>query len=198
MGDDGLRVTDGQVVIDINPDRTARTEICLSGEWETVVDGLRLDHVVIEKEGNWTVSDPAGVRVRLEAGEGLEIAGEPKSVLGGFAGISIEAIEFERTLGFYRALGFEVSQGGHEQGWVSLARDNCFGVSIMRSGMCPHLFPAPGLTYFNSGKNLENIDRIRKAGVAILEEISCFNEQGIVDNVILRDPGGTGFFVFND
>ena len=32
----------------------------------------------------------------------------------------------------------------------------------------------------------------------ITEEITCFNSEGIADNVVLRDPGGTGFFIFND
>ena len=53
-------------------------------------------------------------------------------------------------------------------------------------------------TYFNSGRNPEIIAELRSAGVPLTEEITVFNERGDVDNVIVRDPGGTGFFVFND
>lgn len=71
-------------------------------------------------------------------------------------------------------------------------------VSLMRPLNCPHLFFNPSLTYFNGGRNPEVIAAIRKAGVPISEEITHFNSRGEVDNVILRDPGGYGFFVFND
>ena len=56
----------------------------------------------------------------------------------------------------------------------------------------------PSLTYFNGGKNLPVNAAIREAGIPITEEITHFNEDGIVDNVILRDPGGYGFYIFND
>ena len=69
---------------------------------------------------------------------------------------------------------------------------------IFAPNACPHLFFNPSLTYFNSGKNLEVVEKLRKADVPILEEITAFNPEGKVDNVILRDPGGFGFFVFND
>jgi hypothetical protein len=34
--------------------------------------------------------------------------------------------------------------------------------------------------------------------IKVEEEITAFNPDGIIDNVILRDEGGYGFFVFND
>lgn len=42
------------------------------------------------------------------------------------------------------------------------------------------------------------IEAVRKAGIPITEEITHFNSEGIVDNIIIRDPGGYGFYVFND
>ena len=63
---------------------------------------------------------------------------------------------------------------------------------------CPHLFFNPSLTYFNGGQNLPVIKAIREAGIPIAEEITHFNEEGVVDNVVLRDPGGLGMFIFND
>ena len=54
------------------------------------------------------------------------------------------------------------------------------------------------MTYFNGGNNLAVIQDIREAGIPITEEITQFNDRGEVDNVIIRDPGGYGFFIFND
>jgi hypothetical protein len=68
----------------------------------------------------------------------------------------------------------------------------------MKPLTCLHLFFNPSLTYFNGGNNLAVIENIRKLGIPITEEITHFNKDGIVDNIIIRDPGGFGFFVFND
>ena len=76
--------------------------------------------------------------------------------------------------------------------------EGSIGVSVMGVHSCPHLFFNPRLTYFNSGKTPMVIAKIRVAKIAITEEISVFNKEGSVDNVVLRDPGGTGFLVFND
>jgi hypothetical protein len=54
------------------------------------------------------------------------------------------------------------------------------------------------MTYFNGGNNMAVIGKIRSARIPIAEEITHFNKEGIVDNIIIRDPGGYGFFVFND
>ena len=54
------------------------------------------------------------------------------------------------------------------------------------------------MTYFNGGKNLPNIGKMREAGIEFAEEITHFSSDGVADNVIIRDPGGLGFFIFND
>lgn len=46
--------------------------------------------------------------------------------------------------------------------------------------------------------NLAVIKKIRELNIPIVEEISTFNKEGIVDNIIIRDPGGYGFFIFSD
>lgn len=46
--------------------------------------------------------------------------------------------------------------------------------------------------------NLAIIQKIRDLQIPITEEITHFNKEGIVDNIIIRDPGGLGFFIFND
>ena len=54
------------------------------------------------------------------------------------------------------------------------------------------------MTYFNGQKNLAIIEEIRELNIPIAEEITYFNSEGTVDNIIIRDPGGYGFFIFND
>lgn len=76
--------------------------------------------------------------------------------------------------------------------------DDGFVISLMKPFSCPHLFFNPSMTYFNGKDNLAVIRKIREAGIPITQEITAFNTEGIADNVILRDPGGYGFFVFND
>jgi len=71
-------------------------------------------------------------------------------------------------------------------------------VSFMQPNSCPHLFFNPSMTYFNGKNNLPIIAKIREAGIPITEEITHFNQEGIVDNIIIRDPGGYGFFIFSD
>ncbi len=119
-------------------------------------------------------------------------------ITGNFAGISVEAFDIESTVKFWKALGFEMTQGDIEQGWATFSNGSAVDVSLMTANMCPHLFFNPGLTFFNSGENLENIRLIREAGIPITEEITHFNKEGVVDNIIINDPGGLGFFVFND
>lgn len=190
--------TDGKVLICINPVRTARTAIRIFGDWESAIDGISQRTYVSSANNVHTFSDPNGVHISLEPPRSIEVPGEPASVLGNYAGVSIETTDFQRTVEFWTLLGLEQSSGDEAQGWVSLSREGGPEISVMKTGACPHLFFSPGLTYFNSGKNLENIAEMRAAGVEIFEEITAFNSEGLADNVILQDPGGTGFFIFND
>ena len=199
VSDDPFVATDGKVFVEINPERTARVAIKLfSDDWSAeTAEVEKLSHVV-ESNSSFHASDPNGVRVELVNGSfPFEYADESFGITGNFAGLSIEAFDPVRTVDFWSALGFEKTMGDLDQGWVAYARERA-GISIMKTGMCPHLFTNPGLTYFNSGKNLENIEKLQGAGIPITEEITVFNDEGVVDNVIIHDPGGLGFFVFND
>ena len=71
-------------------------------------------------------------------------------------------------------------------------------MSIMAYQVCPHQFITPSISFLNAGQNISIINAIRALNIPILEEISVFNEKGLVDNIIIQDPGGFGFFVFND
>ena len=71
-------------------------------------------------------------------------------------------------------------------------------ISLLQALQCPHLFFNPSLTYFNGSRNPKIIESIKKQNIEITEEVTEFNSKGEVDNIILRDSGGLGFFVFND
>jgi hypothetical protein len=63
----------------------------------------------------------------------------------------------------------------------------------MKPFSCPYLFYNPSLTFFNGKENNPKvIQKVRD----LTEEITAFNTEGIVNNVIIRDPGGFGLFVF--
>jgi len=120
------------------------------------------------------------------------------SALGNFAGLSLETANPEKTIAIWNQIGFTKASGNIENGWITLTNEQGLGVSIMKMNTCPHLFFNPSFTYFNGGNNLEVIGKVRAANIPITEEITQFNNEGIADNIIIRDPGGFGFFIFND
>ena len=196
-----ILLTDGGAYLELNPARQARAGIRLYREsWESTTAALNEVTKVTEKDGVHHLSDPNGVRVYLQEGEAPSVpeTRECFSKLGKYAGLSLETTDFERSVHFWSVLGFSHDCGGPEQGWATYTNEDKMTVSIMAAGACPHLAYNPSLTYFNGGKNLPVIAAIREAGIAITEEITHFNKEGIVDNVILRDPGGYGFYIFND
>ncbi len=194
--------TDGKALVEINPDRFARAGIkCYQASWRTEVDRIRERMAVTELDGGgYLCSDPSGVWIYLMESEpniDFTPAEQSFSTLGNFMGLSLETTDFARSAAFYDNLGFSKTMGSAEQGFA-VFQNGEFGISLMRPQACPHLFFNPSMTYFNGGKNLPVIERIRELGIPIVEEITHFNKEGIVDNIIIRDPGGFGFFVFND
>jgi hypothetical protein len=88
--------------------------------------------------------------------------------------------------------------GNYEKPYMSLDLDG-FSINLMKPNICPHLFFNPSFTFFNGKEgNPKVIAKVRELGIPIAEEITHFNKEGIVDNIIIRDPGGFGFFLFND
>lgn len=194
--------TDGKALVEINPDRHARAGIKVYAEdWSEEVSAMKnAGEVLVIKDG-FLFCDPNGVRVYLINGApGYEYETKPESfgLTGNYAGLSIEAHDIEKTAKFWDAIGFENSGGDLAQGWATYSNGSTMDISLMKPLMCPHLFINPGMTYFNGGKNLTNIGKMREAGIEFAEEITHFNTDGVVDNVIIRDPGGYGFFIFND
>jgi hypothetical protein len=195
-------VSDGKAVIEINPDRFARAGVKLfSKSWQQeVADIEKLTNVIKIKNG-YLLSDPSGTRIYLietKTVPDLELANIGTSVLGNYAGLSLESTSIDLSFKLWQTLGFTNQQGAIDQGWVSLSNADGLGVSLMKPEICPHLFFNPSLTYFNGNKNPEIIAKIRALNIPITEEITHFSKEGIVDNIIIRDPGGYGFFLFND
>ena len=194
--------SDGKIVIEINPDRFARAGLKLYKEdWTTEINALsQLTHITEIKEA-YLLSDPNGVRVYLMNQTYKPTYSLPKAIptwTGKFAGLSIEATDLDRSSLFWEALGYSPSMGSAEQGWINFSNGSSIDVSLMKSLACPHLFFNPSMTYFNGKNNLKLIEKIKAIGIPITEEITAFNKEKIVDNIIIRDPGGYGFFIFND
>ena len=198
---DSAVVTDGSVTIHINSDRPTRAGVKLYVEnKQDLISELEKENKFYGPLKN-IFSEPSGMRVTL-----IDLSEKPKynssikesSLLGSFAGVSLETPDMEKSFKIWKTLGFEVAMGAIEQGWIALSSASGHSISLMKPMTCPHLFFNPSLTYFNGSQNLSIIEGIKDAGIEITEEISHFNPEGIVDNIVVRDPGGFGFFIFSD
>ncbi|MBT3301212.1 MAG: hypothetical protein HN600_17785 [Bacteroidetes bacterium] len=195
-------VSDGTVVIEINTDRYARAGVKLfSPDWKEMVLELEKITKVIKITDGFALADPSGCWIYLIESQSIidmDLAQIKPSALGNSAGLSLETMDMELSFEIWQKLGFSTSMGSLGEGWISLKNTDNLTISLMRPLACPHLFFNPSLTYFNGEKNMEIIDHIRKIKIPITEEITYFNKENIADNIIIRDPGGLGFFLFND
>ena len=196
-----LILTDGKAYIEINPDRFARAGIKLFKEsWKTEIQKIQETTALTSFDKGYLLADPSGIWIYLmEDKAPIEIATDDNcfSVLGNYAGLSLETTDIQKSIKLYGIFGFSLSGGALEQGYISL-ENNGFTISLMKPLSCPHLFFNPSMTYFNGLENPEIIQKIKNLNIPITEEITHFNKEGIVDNIIVRDPGGFGFFVFSD
>jgi hypothetical protein len=195
-------VTDGKVAIEINPDRYARAGVKLfAPSWKEAISELQKYTAVSKTNEGYLLSDPSGVWMYLIEDKS-PISAPPAeksfSVLGNCAGLSLETTDIARSLAIWKTIGFDNITGAIEQGWIACTNAEGHGVSLMKPNACPHLFFNPSLTYFNGKNNIQIIDKIRALNIPVAEEITHFNKEGKVDNMIIRDPGGYGFFLFND
>lgn len=195
-------VTDGRAVIEINPAPYARAGVkCYKSSWKPEVEELKKETKVTSHERGFLFGDPTGTWFYLMEEE-PELPAQTSTgdtgLLGTYAGLSLETTDMTRSAAILRILGFREGDGSEEQGWIAFVSDDGFVISLMKPLSCPHLFFNPSMTYFNGENNLEVIRNIRQADIPITQEITAFNKEGIVDNVIIRDPGGYGFFIFND
>jgi len=193
--------TDGKALVQINNARTARAGVKLfKSSWQEEIKLLKEITPVQEHKGEYLLSDGSGMFIYLVEGEPpvrFQKEEASFSTLGNFMGISVETTDFEKSVKIAEILGFKKAMGGKEHGYIVLMNDAGFGLSFM-TPPCPHMFFNPSLTYFNGKNNLSVIEKIRALKIPITEEITEFNKEGIVDNIIIRDPGGYGFFIFSD
>lgn len=199
---DANLVTDGKVVIEINDNRFARAGIKIyRNAWAETVAELEKITTVLQQENGYLLADFSGVWIYLVSGDfdyEVDFETVAPSVLGNFAGVSLETIDIRQSLKIWNILGFEQTMGEIDKGWVSCVNEDGMTVSLMQPNTCPHLFFNPSLTYFNGQNNLKIIQQIRDLNIPIAEEITIFNKNKTVDNIIIRDSGGLGFFLFSD
>jgi len=194
-------VVDGDVVIEVTDRKSIRSGLKMfQDSWVTEVEALEKITSVTKTEEGYVLMDFSGIWIQLIEGSGIEPEVElvQKSKLGTIAGLSLEGVSIDQMNQIWKVLGFNKTMGDESGGWMATANEDGFTISMMKLNACPHSFYNPSLTYFNGKENLKIIEGIIAAGIPITEEITVFNDEGIVDNVILRDPGGFGFFIFSD
>lgn len=194
--------SEGKFILEVNPERTARAGLRIYGDdWHDTVKELQPLTTVIQTQTGFVLTDPSGSKIYLEKEikpDRADLSAIKPSVLGNFSGLTFETTDMHKTLQLYQILQFKITSGAPDQGWISLIGPGDFPLAILSHGNCPHLFSNPSLSFFNGKNNESIIQNIRNLEIPITEEITAFNDQGTVDNIIIRDPGGLGFFIFND
>ena len=194
--------SDGSVNIELNTSSFARVGLRFyNSSWTNEIEALEKqyqiytkdDHRIITAEGNTWI-----YLIEADTNEHTLPSSDQRAVLGNYGGISIETGEMRKLSQLFTTLGFEFENGSADAPWCTMKAQNGFSISLMAPNNCPHLFASPSLNYFNNKSNPEIINAIRAKGIEPWEEITVFNPQNEVDNISLRDPGGLGFFVFND
>lgn len=195
-------LTNGKALLEINPDRFARAGLKMyKDSWAEELKGLEELTTIHKTEPGYLLNDLNGCWIYLVEGkmeQKAELSESSFGLTGNFMGLSMESSEMIKSSSLWQILGFKITMGDPEKGFVVMTNDDGFGVSLMKPMTCPHLFFNPSMTFFNGENNLALIEKIRKADIPITEEITHFNKEGIVDNIIILDPGGFGFFIFSD
>jgi len=192
---------DAQNCIEINPERTARVCIQLhQSNWNKTLLDLKSHTPIIKTKEGYLITDPNGIWIKLieKILDEKAIRSNSKSLLGNYAGVCIETLEVSKSYEFWNLLGFSSESKDFSKGWIEMKSEVGDSISLIQAQQCPHLFFNPSMTYFNGSRNLEIIESIKKQNIEITEEVTEFNSKGEVDNIILRDSGGLGFFIFND
>lgn len=194
-------VSDRGVLIKLNPDEKSQPGIIVFSEnIRNIIEKLSAITEVVPVEKGFEFIDPSGTRVTLiETGKKIEAQENTVSSLAGkFAGVSLGLTSPAASIELWEIMDFKIVAGSLDHGWAVLVDSSASAVSILNINTCPHKFFNPSLSYFNGDNNMKIIEGIRKAGIDIEQEVTAFNDKGIVDNIILREPGGIGFFIFND
>ncbi|MEM7107993.1 MAG: hypothetical protein AAF519_07190 [Bacteroidota bacterium] len=193
---------DSNTLIEVNPDRYARAGIKMyKSSWVKEVQGLKEVTELFNIDRGYLLNDANGCWIYLIEEDFEFPADQPDinaALTGNFVGLSLESANIQKSFSIWQHLGFEIIQGDISTSYMTLSNADEFKVSLMKPLTCPHLFFNPSMTFFNGDRNMEVIAEIRASKIPITEEITYFNEEGLVDNIIIKDPGGYGFFIFND
>lgn len=193
--------SDKGIIIRLNPDPDSSPGVMLFREnARDIIPALSEELKVVPTKEGFEFTDPSGTIVTLVESSSLGKSPEVSSgsLAGNLAGITIGLADPPLSIMIWKILGFSIVAGSEDQGWAALADSGGSAISILNMDMCPHKFFNPSLSYFNGDNNMKIIEGIREAGIDIEEEITAFNDKGIVDNIIIREPGGIGFFIFSD
>jgi len=121
---------------------------------------------------------------------------DTKSLLGNYAGVCIKTLDIEASFIFWQAKGFK-GKLNLNASWCELENENGDRLSLLKANSCPHLFTNPSLAFFNGPEKSTIIQKIKALRLPVKQEV-IFREESSAENQILNDPGGLGFFVFND
>ncbi len=196
-----LTYTDGKVIIEIDTNKSARAGMNFyKPSWKTDVEKVKKWATVKKTKNGYRLSDPSGVMIYLiDSGVVFPPALDSSySLLGNYQGVTLESGNMAASYELYTALGLHKTKGDAEKGFVELSDGRGFTIVLMSAGSCPHLFFNPSLTYFNGSRNMAVIAGIKAKGIPVVQDITWFSKEGKADNIILRDPGGYGFFIFSD
>lgn len=167
------------LTIFLNPDPYSRPCLNLFGAQEKTIE--------VSPSGTWIKLEQENSDVPHVYKEGL---------MGNYSSICIETPDLETSFNYWQSKGF-MGQLKQNANWCSLKNKNEDLISLLKTKSCPHLFTNPSLAFFNGSKNKTIIQQIKSLMIPIRQEV-IFGEETIADNIILNDPGGVGFFVFND
>jgi len=190
------------LIIEINADRFARAGVkILNGFSAETIKSFPFPVIKNKTENSYTAISPEGCYVYFEdASDPFQpkLENNENTLLGNYNGISLESINLQNSIDFWTQLGFNLTMGGPDKAWAALSDSTGFELNLMLLNSCPHLFSNPGLNFFNAGENPAIISELKALKIPITEEITIFNPTVPAENVIVKDPGGLTFFIFND
>ncbi len=187
--------------IELNTNQFLRLGLKLySEDWEPTLKALEDVVPILELDDDFAFREPNGLWIYLGTNpqENAFETSANESILGNFMGISLEVIDFESTYKIFKVIGYEVVMGKMDSGFVVLGHEHLPGISFMKPLTCPHKFINPSLTFFNGKKNKDLIKKVIETGIEPFEIPDAFGQPKEIENIILRDQGGWGIFMFND
>ena len=167
------------LTIFLNPDPYSRPCINLFGAQE--------EKTTVSPSGTWIKERKENIKYSTP---------DTKGLLGNYAGVCVETLDLEASFVFWQAKGFK-GKLNHNASWCQLENKNGDRLSLLKANSCPHLFTNPSLAFFNGPENSTIIQKIRALRLPIKQEV-IFGEESSAENLILNDPEGLSFFIFND